>query len=105
MNLDKIRALCSAEKSNLSRLERDCGLSNAAIRRWGTNSPSAENVKKVADHFGVPVDYLLDREGYDVSVDAMRIASQFDALTNAQQELVKVYLSILCRTENSKETT
>ena len=48
MNLDRICALCAAEGSNLSKLERDCGLSNAAIRRWENSSPSAENIQKDA---------------------------------------------------------
>ena len=72
MKLDRILELCNAEGSNLSRLERDCGLSNAVIRRWKNSSPSAENLQKVADHFGVSVDYLLGRQGYDISEDERR---------------------------------
>lgn len=57
-----IVALCEKNGTNLSRLERDVGLSNATIRKWEYGSPSAENLKKVADHFGVTVDELMKEE-------------------------------------------
>ena len=95
MNLDRICALCAAEGSNLSKLERDCGLSNAAIRRWENSSPSAENIQKVAEHFGVSIDYLLGRDSYAVSNDALACAKQFDVLPDDKKQLVKVYMSVV----------
>ncbi|BDP97121.1 hypothetical protein EfmGK961_09370 [Enterococcus faecium] len=35
------------------------GISNGQIRRWDKASPKSENLKKVADYFGVTTDYLL----------------------------------------------
>lgn len=62
MVFKKIVALCEKHGTNLSKLEREVGLSNATIRRWENSSPSVDNVKKVADYFGVTVDELLKEE-------------------------------------------
>jgi len=56
---ENIEALCKSRGTNLSRLERDVGLSNATIRRWASSSPSVDNLKLVADYFGVTIDELM----------------------------------------------
>ena len=62
MNISKIDALC--RKNNISRtiLEERAGISNGALGKW-EKSPYGPSIttlnKKVADYFGVPVDYLL----------------------------------------------
>ena len=60
-----IVALCEKNGTNLSSLERDVGLSNATIRKWEHSSPSANNLKRVADHFGVTVDDLMKEDGVE----------------------------------------
>jgi len=72
MLLDEIQRLCKERNTNLSKLERDCGLANATIRRWENASPTAENLAKVADHFGVSIDYLLGRNVYSLSEEAQQ---------------------------------
>lgn len=63
MLLNNIRKLCQAQKITLKQLERETGLSNGIIAKWGTSSPTIGNVKAVADYFGVTVDELLkDKE-------------------------------------------
>lgn len=48
------------EKKNLTirKVERDCGLANASIRRWETQSPRLDSVVSVANYLQVSVDYL-----------------------------------------------
>ena len=61
MNISKIDALC--RKNNISRtiLEERAGISNGALGKWEKSlyGPSITTLKKVADYFGVPIDYLL----------------------------------------------
>lgn len=59
MLLMNIRLLCSRKPVSIAKLERETGISNGTIGRWGTTSPSVENVEKVAKYFGVTVDQLL----------------------------------------------
>ena len=37
-------------------------MGNGTVRGWKNSSPSVENLKKVADYFGVNVDELLATE-------------------------------------------
>ena len=48
------------EEKNLTirRVERECGLANASIRRWETQSPRLDSVVAVANYLQVSVDYL-----------------------------------------------
>lgn len=95
MVYQKIRQLCSDYKTNISKVERECGLANATIRRWENSSPSVDNLAKVADYFGVSVDYLLDRDIYKLSVEAQQYAKRFDAMPEDKKKIAMAYLSIV----------
>lgn len=57
--VEKIRDLCRKNGTSLCALERELKIGNGVIARWSKSSPKVENVKAVADYFGVTVDYLL----------------------------------------------
>ncbi len=57
--LERIKDLCAKKEISIRQLEKETGLADRTIGRWDTNMPSIDRVKKVADYFGVPVDYLL----------------------------------------------
>lgn len=95
MLLKKIQALCSENQTTITKLERDCGLANATIRRWSCASPNVENLGKVADYFNVSVDYLLGRSAHGLSEDAVKYAKLFDALPNKKKRLAIAYMGIV----------
>lgn len=57
--LNRIRDLCQKNNTSIYKIERELCFSNGSISRWGTIDPSATKVLKVAQHFGVSVDFLL----------------------------------------------
>ena len=59
MLLKNISRLCKEKGVTIARLERETGISNGTISRWGTSSPTVENVRKVAEYFGTSVDALI----------------------------------------------
>ena len=65
MIVDNIIALCASKGITISRLEKSVGLGNATIKRWNTCSPSVENIKKVADFFGVKIDDLIKKKNQE----------------------------------------
>lgn len=95
MLFQKIQVLCLNNKTTIAKLERECGLANATIRRWENASPSAESLGKVADHFGVSVDYLLGRGAYAMSDDAVKYAKLFDALPSEKKQLALAYMGVV----------
>lgn len=62
MIFKKISELCKEKGISVAKLERETGISNGTISRWGSSSPTVEKLEKVADYFGVSVDSLLGRE-------------------------------------------
>lgn len=95
MLLEKIRLLCEENKTNITKLERDCGLANATIRRWEHASPTVANLTKVADYFGVSLDFFLGRDAYSLSVEAQKYAHQFDALPKEKKQLAMAYMGVV----------
>ena len=59
MIYENIVKLCKDRGISIAKLEQKTGLGNGTIGKWGTKSPNVDNVKKVADFFGVTVDSLL----------------------------------------------
>ena len=59
MLFENITRICKERGISISRLERECGISNGTIGRWGPSSPEVENVRKVAEYLGTTVDALI----------------------------------------------
>ena len=62
MVLKKIENLCKEKNVSISRLEKECGIGNGTIARWDKSYPRADNLKKVADYLGVPIEKLLENK-------------------------------------------
>lgn len=60
MILSRITALCEKKGISISKLEKECGIGNGTIARWDESVPRADNLKKVADYFGVDIKYFLE---------------------------------------------
>lgn len=59
---ERIKELSNGQKVSLSKVAIDLGFSENLFYRWKTTEPKARDLEKVADYFGVSVDYLLGRE-------------------------------------------
>lgn len=59
---DRIKDLAAKRGKNVQDVARDLGFGENVIYYWKKKTPSTEKLQKVADYFGVSVDYLLGRE-------------------------------------------
>ena len=59
MLLKNIIRLCKEKNISIARLEKETGISNGTIGRWGTSSPTVDNLQKVAEYLGTTIDALL----------------------------------------------
>lgn len=73
----RIKELAYAQKISIRRLEENIGFGNGTINRWAKTTPGVDKLEKVADYFGVSVDYLLGRES---KADMIHNASVDEAL-------------------------
>ncbi len=55
----KIKDLADSRKISIRQLEEKMNYGNGTIRRWEDSKPSIDKVEKVANFFGVTVDYFL----------------------------------------------
>lgn len=64
MFYDLFKTLCDEKGVSASRACLDMGLSRSIAAKWKNTktNPSAEVLPKIADYFGVSVDYLLGKE-------------------------------------------
>ena len=47
------------------KLEKELGFSNGSISKWKNSTPTPDRLQKIADYFGVSVDYLIKGEEKD----------------------------------------
>lgn len=58
---ERIKFLADKQGKNLKTVATDLGFSENALYKWKNQSPTTENLSKVADYFGVSLDYLVGR--------------------------------------------
>lgn len=56
---DRVKSLCDAKGINLREMEKEIGMGENASYKWKKFSPSADNLKKLSDYFGVSPAYIL----------------------------------------------
>ena len=78
--VEKIRELCREHGITISKLEELAGLSARTIGRWDESKPSVDKVQRVAEYFGVSVDYLLGIEKEEVSSDGEDLADYLEMI-------------------------
>ena len=73
---DRLRELRSAKGVNQDTAAEACDMSRVALARYetGTRIPRAENAARLADYYGVSVDYLLGREDHPAPAPAQQKA-------------------------------
>ena len=57
---DRVLALIKEQNLTVKQVERECELANATIRRWATQTPNVESVRRVAHRLSVTLDYLVE---------------------------------------------
>lgn len=81
-----IKDLCKAKGlKNLHELETAIGVGQNTIYKWDSSPTSIEKVLKVADYFGVSVDFLLERQ---------EILQKYNFLSQDEDELLQIYRAV-----------
>lgn len=106
---ERVMELCEQNGLSQRQLEIRAGLRIGCIYHWQSSIPNVEAVQKVADFFGVSIDYLMDRtdEGYYYDAESMKIAQEvkdnpnmqilFDASRNVSPEDMQLVIDMIKR--------
>ena len=64
MFFDQFKQLCDSAGKSPSAVGRELGISSGAVSMWktGARRPRTDQLQKIADYFGVSIDYLLGIE-------------------------------------------
>ncbi|MDT7016326.1 helix-turn-helix domain-containing protein [Latilactobacillus curvatus] len=80
---ERIKFLTKKQGKNLKSVALDLGFGENYLYTWKRQTPSAENLQKVADYFHVSTDYLLGR------TDNMNIAGNDDQYNHDLKEFIE----------------
>lgn len=73
----RIKLLARQRGVSIRELEKQLGFSNGTINQWDTSTRTS-SLEKVADYFGVSVDYLLGRDGNEPSSADLDLLAAID---------------------------
>lgn len=59
---DKVKKLAKERGISITNLEKELGIGNGTIGKWRESSPNVETLAKVAQYFGVSMDYFIGNE-------------------------------------------
>lgn len=60
--VDRLETLCKQHKTNFSKLEKNLGFANGSLKKSDPAKIGADRVKKLADYFGVSMEYIMTGE-------------------------------------------
>lgn len=99
---ERIKQLAYRKGVSIKQLERDLGFAENSVKKWNVSMPNSASLIKLADYFGVSVDYLLGREAagqdpdrpdsYDeirAELDALRRNPELRVLLSASADLTQ----------------
>lgn len=95
-----VNNLCKERKTTITRMAEEIGLSNAAPTSWRKGSvPKLSTLEKIADYFGVSVDYLRGVETKKAPTpkgerDYLAIMNAFDQADESTREAILLLLKL-----------
>ena len=87
-----LNRLENQKKISQGNLEKELGFSNGSISKWKNSTPTPERLQKLAEYFGVSVDWLMageeraDTQGYYINPETAAIAQ--DMFENKELRLL-----------------
>lgn len=74
-----VKNLCDKNGIPVTVLESKLGFGRGSIGKMRSSQPSIERIQKIADFFGVSVEYLMgekEKEGYYLNPETARVAQE-----------------------------
>ena len=111
---ERIETLRKSKNISQGKLEKELGFSNGSISKWKNSTPTTERLQKLADYFGVTVEYLLtgeeaESEVYYTNPETARMAQEmfedpdmrslFDMKRNMEPDKFKAHVNFMSDNE------
>lgn len=108
---ERIESLRKSKGISQGDLEKELGFSNGSISKWKNGTPKPERLQKLAEYFGVTMEYLMTGEekehetGYYLNEETAKLAQEmfededmrslFDMKRNMPPERFKVHMEFM----------
>lgn len=116
---NRLIKLLEAQNITVKQFEKNCGLSNATIRRWKDHTPNLESIIKVSQQLNISIDNLVFGDDTNCGVDSKKEShnmvlneNEFDLITmyrylqEQKQESIYAFVQMLYDQEaRKKEST
>lgn len=98
---ERFAGLCENANVTPYRVAKDCGFSNVTLSDWknGKSRPKLDKLKKIAEYFGVSVDYFSEDKEKMFSDDNAHLV----ALLRNDAEMTAALLKYVKMTEQKKK--
>lgn len=90
---ERVNELCIKKGISITALAMELGFSKGTPTNWKsmTNPPRAENVKKIADYFGVSPTYFTDDNSTAIQMPVALINGSEKELSAQELELLNIF--------------
>lgn len=90
-----IKDIAAQKKLNISQIEKACGFGNGTIRKWTTQTPSAEKILVLANYLNVSMEYLLTGQEKNSSLnrDELKLLNLYNDLDQNTKKEALVHLA------------
>ncbi|MBQ2211843.1 MAG: helix-turn-helix transcriptional regulator [Ruminococcus sp.] len=94
--IDNLERLCYENGESLPSVAQAIGMSKSVVTFWKNGSvPRNSTLRKIADHFGVTVDYLLSNESVTPSPWASRKETiDYGVLSPSEKMIIDMWRSL-----------
>lgn len=104
-----LETLCKEKGITISRMLSDLGLSHGIFSNWKTRGtiPNGDILKKIANYFGVSVDYLLGNDTVNISGEPLtefqkEMLSELKGVSSDGAEKIRDYVRLVKKADNGE---
>lgn len=83
--------------------ERNCGIANATIKKWQTQSPRLENVEKIAKYLNISIDWLVfgtEDKNKTIDSEEEKLLNNFRKLNKKDKKEIEAIINIKLEQQN-----
>lgn len=106
---ERIKGLCKDKGISLNKLEEILGFGKGYLSKLNNSSPNVSNIKKIADYFGVSLDWIMngddEEHGFYLNAETAKLAQEmyededmrslFDMKRNMPPERFKAHMEFM----------
>ena len=105
---DNIRSLAKNKGISINKLEQELGMTRGSMYKFNQSIPSSEKIQRIADYFGVPMDYLVNGKEtlYEIAVQKVRqekFVDMFNKLSPKDQDRIMLIMESFLNSDEYKE--